>query len=1307
MKISVRLWVVALLALMATQAVAALRDQAAAHDIATMELNRPRPGRQLAHVGTVRLAHVERSSSSPAVAYYVFNASDGSAFVIVGGDDRVPPVLGYGDGAVDMASLPCAMQWLLDNYKRQMEWLHAHPGAAVEHAALRQSVAVAPMLTTTWGQRIPYNNMCPVLNGQPCVTGCVATAMAQVMNYWKFPVKAPAIAGYKTSTNMMTVPALPQVELDWDNMLDSYPAGGYNDAQAAAVATLMRYCGQACKMDYGIASSMSWVGNQLDGMKLLRYNRDAEYVTRMDYSDEAWLSLLLDELTGERPVLYLGHGNRGSHAFVIDGYDGEKFHINWGWNGLADGYFALGAFNAVGYTLNEGQQMIVQLYPDPIERPYDFADGGIYYKITSASTVSVTSDGPKGNTYSGDVTLPSSVTFKKTVYQVTGLDDGAFKNCETLTAVTLPATLTTIGNGAFAGCKALTGLSIPASVEHIGSAVFSGCTSLVSMALPAAISCLGDSLFHGCKALTDVSLPATLTAMGDATFSGCTALSGVSLPQSLTSMGNATFRGCSLLASVSLPPGLTVVGEFTFTNCRSLTSVMIPGSVTSIRHNSFEGCTSLEDLTIPPGVVSIGGAAFQGCTALTSLLLPDGLTEIMPSTFYDCTKLSDINIPATVTRIGEKAFYKCTGIKRLSMPSSVTTVGANAFYGCNAIRRVYAHDIASWCAIAFANQHANPLQSFCGFYIGGEKVTHLVIPEGVTSIGDYAFISSDSIVTVTLPSTLVHVGTDAFAGCGNLYRVFITDLAAWCEIDFSSAKANPLHYAHHLFLGGVDMDQLTVPDDVKHIGNYAFFGANALRTVTLGAAVTSIGRSAFEGCFDIRSVSFQDSVRFIGADAFKSSPLLTNVDISDPAAWPLISFENAYSNPLYFAHVLNAHGAPVETIIFPDTLTAVPAYAFAQCKSLKRAVLSPSIRYVGQYAFDGSGLADLTITGSLTKIGKQAFYCPSLERLCTDDLQAWCNIEYEDEYSNPLCNAVKGVHLLVNDEEIFDLVIPEGTTIGEYGKFSNLAYLTSIVVPGGVTAIGNGAFARCRSLQSLSLPNGLRKIGGSAFYDCSALPYLAIPNTVTTVGTGIFELCASLDSVSLSSSMTTVPNSTFLNCRGLKRVVIPDAVKVIEAYALEGCSSLREVVIGKGVEQIGFSYANRTFAQCDSIESITCRASTPPSVLGIKDMGQYAPEAAFSDSVYTHATLYVPKQSLEAYHAAAVWSLFQHIEGIDVPVDQQPGDVNADGSVNIADVNTLIQVILSGGNAGDCDVNGDGTVNITDVNAVINLIIGH
>lgn len=288
---------------------------------------------------------------------YMFNVAEEGGFVIVANDDEATPILGFSDsGHIDEDNMPENMLAWLQGYADQIAWLQKQTtriGQTTQSRAPRRTAKanIAPLVSTQWNQGAPYNNLCPEYQeGRRAVTGCVATAMAQVMNYHRWPTaQTEDIPGYTTGSYKIDLTAgLPAVTFDWANMANSYK-GETTDAQKTAVATLMRYCGQSVRMNYGPSSGASSAEAAIALKNYFGYKETTQFVSRSFYTYANWVDLIYHELSENRPVLYGGQSSGGGHEFVCDGYKYENstdyFHINWGWGGSSDNYFVLSALN--------------------------------------------------------------------------------------------------------------------------------------------------------------------------------------------------------------------------------------------------------------------------------------------------------------------------------------------------------------------------------------------------------------------------------------------------------------------------------------------------------------------------------------------------------------------------------------------------------------------------------------------------------------------------------------------------------------------------------------------------------------------------------------------------------------------------------------------------------------------------------------------------------------------------------------------------------------------------------------------------
>jgi len=278
---------------------------------------------------------------------FVFTKTGGKGFALLSADDNLPPVLGYSDSAIiDVDNLPPAMQWWLSQFAAKAVTLEKNGNTDAKVNAPADWKEIQPMLKTKWNQDAPYNNEAPVINGYKSPTGCVATSMAQVMNYFKFPEKGRGKVSYNDAGANRSL-QFNQKAFDWDNMLDSYLGDGYTEVQADAVSYLMKACGYSVEMNYGAMSSGAQSYKLVNALvNYFKYDPNLYYTERELYSADQWTKMIYDNLVECGPVIYDGSSMQGGHSFVCDGYDGNGyFHFNWGWGGMSDGYYLLDNLN--------------------------------------------------------------------------------------------------------------------------------------------------------------------------------------------------------------------------------------------------------------------------------------------------------------------------------------------------------------------------------------------------------------------------------------------------------------------------------------------------------------------------------------------------------------------------------------------------------------------------------------------------------------------------------------------------------------------------------------------------------------------------------------------------------------------------------------------------------------------------------------------------------------------------------------------------------------------------------------------------
>ena len=356
---------------------------------------------------------------------------------------------------------------------------------------------------------------------------------------------------------------------------------------------------------------------------------------------------------------------------------------------------------------------------------------------------------------------------------VTSIGECAFKNCSSLTSVTIPKSVTSIGDYAFFWCSSLTSVTIPKSVTSIGDYAFNYCSSLTSVTIPNSVTSIGEGAFFCCSSLTRVTIPNSVTSIGDYAFSYCSSLTAIYVAEgntTYTSEDGVLFSKDKTMLyrypagkmenEYAIPESVTSIGDCAFSECSSLTSVTIPNSVTSIGVSAFSECSSLTSVTIPNGVTSIGNYVFKNCSSLTSVTIPESVTSIGESAFYGCSSLTSVTIPNSVKSIGPGAFY-LTAIYNAkdSWIDDVLYIDNWLIEAKNDIEGAY-----------IIREGTREIAAYAFYYCS--SLTSVTIPDSMTGIGDYAFCDCSSLTSVTIPEGVTSIGEGAFSDCSSLTSVY-------------------------------------------------------------------------------------------------------------------------------------------------------------------------------------------------------------------------------------------------------------------------------------------------------------------------------------------------------------------------------------------------------------------------------------------------------------------------------------------------------------------------------------------------------
>ena len=787
---------------------------------------------------------------------------------------------------------------------------------------------------------------------------------------------------------------------------------------------------------------------------------------------------------------------------------GDEFYVS--------GYAIEGVYDEINKLNEDGKALILTQdllnktlslnmikFPIKLEKNIDVA-GSVKYDGVAyiGAELSITATTETGFTfmgwYDGDTLLTSEYTYtfvlsteNKTYtakwdssYIVpegtTSIGVSQFKNWAFLTSITIPGSVTSIGNSAFSGCTGLTSITIPNSVTSIGDDAFYDCTGLTKIIGPSTVAStvakqcgsksfevvitsgtsIGSSAFHGCTGLTSLIIPDNVTSIDKDAFYGCTGLTNITIPNSVTSIGSQSFYGCTGLTSITIPDSVTSIGRAAFSYCSSLESITIPFV------GAKAGVTSNDKYQYPFGYI-FGTNSYTGGVATKQYYYGDSTYSTTSTTYYIPSSLKSVTVTGGNILFG--AFYNCTGLTILTLGNSVTSIGNSAFYNCTGL-------------------------------------TSVTIGNSVTSIGKGTFYGCSGLTSVTIGNGVKSIDKNAFTGCNNLQDIYITDIAAWCNI---SGLDNLMDYGSSnkkLYINNELVTSVTIPD-----------------------GVTIVPSSAFRGCSSLTSVTIPDSVTSIGSYAFRNCSKLQNIYITDIAAWCNISGLNNLM--VYGSKKLYINNELATSITIPNGVKTIPSYAFRGCTGLMSITIPDGVTSIGMYAFSGcSKLTSITIPESVTSIGNYAF---------------------------DGCSGLTSV------------TIPDSvTSIGNYA-FHNCSSLTSVTIPDGVTIIPSSAFRGCSNLTSVTIGNNVTSIGIDAFRDCIGLTSITIPDSVTSIGDSAFSGCTGLKSVTIGNNVTSIGIDAFRDCIGLTSITIPDSVTSIGSNAFYECSRLTSVTIGNGVTSIG------------------------------------------------------------------------------------------------------------------------------------------
>ena len=659
---------------------------------------------------------------------------------------------------------------------------------------------------------------------------------------------------------------------------------------------------------------------------------------------------------------------------------------------------------------------------------YDVQIDGIYYNLdNNAKTAEVTSG---DNLYAGSYTIPQTITNEGVSYKVTSIGDEAFRSCDQLSKIVLSEGITTIGESAFDGCKSLSSITIPETVTTIKKCAFMFC-AFSSIKLPNNLSTIESWVFDACKNLTSIDLPNSITRIGEGAF-GWSGLTSIIIPENVKGLSRQAFMECGHLTSITLPDGLSGIGEDCFNGCDKLTSITLPLSLSAIAKNAFQNCSSLTTVTFNSKIIDSDWFS-HNFYFIDTIIIGEDVEEIEANSFKYFMYLASITIN----------------------PNNKKYDSRN---NCNAIIETESNKLIAGCK-------------------------NTVVPDGIISIGDFAFNQCIGLTTLNLPNSVTSIGEYAFYRCTGLTT-------------------------------------LNLSQGLTSIGQYAFYNCIPLTSLTIPEGVTRIETCAFEGCTNLSSIAFPDDIMYATQSAFRN------------CAW----YDHQPDGPVYIGKSVLCKGNLEEgtEIVIKEGTKRILDNAFLNQTGLKSIQLPESLISICEEAFYQSGLESITIPQNVTYIGVSAFSnCNKLtSAVLPENLTEMKNYVFEH------CSSLTSVILpkvittipigtFSGCTNLVSFVIPENISCIKDYAFNGCTSLESVEIPNIVSEIGPSAFSGCSSLKHFNFPEKLTYINNYVFYNCDSLTSVILPKTITSIGEYAFAQIDSLKSVTILGYLTELGRGAF------------------------------------------------------------------------------------------------------------------------------------------------------------------------------------
>ena len=973
----------------------------------------------------------------------------------------------------------------LDYYAKIAQSLKVSKNTKTTRRAAAERTEVLPLMKTAWDQGAPYNQNCPEIEGNKALTGCVATAMAQVINYHQWPLsETKAVAGYETIQDKVNVSALPAKKFNWYNMTDD------------EIAWLMRYCGQSVMMEYKSDESSAAPGNIPTALSsIFGFSMKAKLETHASYSDAEWEEMMYNEVNLGRPVIYSGFQGSAGHSFVLHGYKEGKFMVNWGWGGDFDGYFALTNLAPTeSINWSDDQNAVIGIQPASDEdaaKEYDDAAGEKTINVPQAGTLSdYITDDEKYNIKKLTLTGEINGTDIRLIRDMSQDEwkDGMWIPRGKLQEIDLSGVIIVEGGEAYYE-------SYQTTNDILGASMFENC-NISTIILPNSIKSIEQNALAYCK-LTSITIPKSVNQLGKGIFN-YTPLASIQVEEGNSkyrSEGNAVYEkesgklilGC---ASTVIPEGVTVIGNSAFYGQNSLKTIKLPETLTNIEDYAFAS-SGLTTLTIPKNINNIGSGVFSGVqlwsitvdgnntkydsrnncnaiieTATNKLIvgcaateIPEGIAAIADLAFFQQYYLSSISFPTSLVSIGQDAFGYITELNEIEIPEQIKTIKNSAFAFMN--------------LSVFKVHYQDPIEITEDVFNGIQESAKLIVPDGTKSkyenatgwnkfsqIIEYSSYVSERTINVATAGSLPDLISDeekySIEELTLTGKLNGTDLEFLHQMTGLDAKTGAFTDGRLKFL---DISDATIVEggmpasQANTIGKNTFHNGISLKFISLPKTLKSIEGNAFESC-RLTSIVIPKSVELLGSDVFYYCPLESiSVEEGNPV------FDSRENCNAVIETATNTLRIGCRKTVIPNSITAIGVTAFSGRRGLVSMDIPNGVTAIDNYAFwTDDELTSISLGKTIVSLGDAPYGACSNITSFTIDPE---NPVYD---SRDNCNAIIETATNTLIQGFGTTIIPNGITKIARLAFRSQANLTSVNIPSSVTTIEAEAFLYCNNL---------------------------------------------------------------------------------------------------------------------------------------------------------------------------------------------------------------------------------------------------